>query len=211
MALKITESLIKSAQASEEKYGIPASITLGQMILESSGSYKNGMSALAYEHKNLFGVKGEGSAGSVLMTTNEETKDGKTYKTYSKFRKYSSYEESIDDHSRLLTNDHYSKYLSSASTVEDYATGLQKAGYATDSKYADKLLSVIESNNLTLYDSGNYSGGLLNGDTTSDDRFKFTGDLVRFILIAFIFILAIVFFLKSFDIGGGDVLKWVTP
>ena len=55
MAIQLTSEMIQAAQQNEKKYGVPASITLGQIILESSGSYEGGMSKLAAKAKNLFG------------------------------------------------------------------------------------------------------------------------------------------------------------
>ncbi|MGE2624250.1 glycoside hydrolase family 73 protein, partial [Escherichia coli] len=120
---------IADAQRIERQTGIPASITLGQIILESGGKYPGGLSGLAYEHKNLFGIKGKGTAGSANMWSKEYDAAGNRV---SGFRKYNTFGESLDDHTRVLQLDRYTKYFKDAKTVEDFARGLQKGGYATD-------------------------------------------------------------------------------
>ena len=155
MAVSLTQEMIEGAQKSEEAYGIPASITLGQIILESSGKYSGGLSGLAYNDKNLFGIKGTGPAGTAYYPTKEEV-NGKTVTIQAGFRKYNNFEESITDHALLLTKPRYAEQFKSAKSVNDFAYGLQKAGYATSSSYGDSLLKVIGNNNLTQYDKGNY-------------------------------------------------------
>jgi len=63
-----------------------------------------------------------------------------------KFRAYESYEEAFKDHARLLSQSpRYSQTVAVADTARGYAQGLQKAGYATDPAYADKLTRVINT------------------------------------------------------------------
>ena len=60
----ITIEMINGAIGSEKKYGVPASVILAQIILESGGKYPGNLSQMAYEIHNLFGIKGKGPAGS---------------------------------------------------------------------------------------------------------------------------------------------------
>lgn len=205
MAVQLTQEMILAAQANQQKYGVPASITLGQIMLESGGSYEGGVSKLAYNAKNLFGIKGTGSAGVYHINTNEQGKNG-TYTTTAAFRKYHSYSESIEDHGRLLSSDRYTAKTQNATTVEEYARALQAAGYATDKNYANKLLSVISSNNLTQYDNGEIGGVI---PTTSPDYYEteegkldILGQVVKFVLIVGLLVLAVLFILKGTGIEG---------
>jgi flagellar protein FlgJ len=149
---------VKSAQELEEATGIPASVTLGQLILESSSSTSsNGLSGLARNAKNLFGIKAGSSwnGATYSVNTNEEI-DGKNSVVKASFRKYNSYEDSIADYGNLLTSDRYKKVINNSATVEDFVKGIKNAGYATDSNYVNKVLNVIKNNNLNKYNaSGN--------------------------------------------------------
>ena len=129
----------------QRKYGIPASVTLSQMALESGW----GKSALSQECNNYFGVK----------ATASWLKEGKPYRRYSDdkpneaFKKYGSVEESITDHSKVLTSKRYASLQNNSVTdYKSWANGLQRAGYATDPSYASKLINTIEEYNLSEYD-----------------------------------------------------------
>lgn len=207
MAVKLTEEMIKAAQANQEKYGVPASITLGQIMLESGGKYEGGLSKLAYKAKNLFGLKGAGSAGVYHINTVEETKNGKQT-VVAGFRKYNTFTESIEDHGRLLASDRYTAKTKDAKTVEEYAKGIQAAGYSTSKNYAKDLLSVIEKNNLTQYDSGEIGGIIPSTDPAyygEDGKLDFLGQLVKFIVIMGLLILAVLFLLKGLNVKVGAV------
>jgi len=142
---------ISDAQKLQREKGIPASIILGQILLESSGRY-NGLSGLAFEAKNLFGIKGTGTAGSVYMNTTEYV-NGQKIRSKEKFAKYKTYYDSMVDHSDLLLTPRYQRYLKDAETVEDYAYGIREAGYATDPNYTFILLGIIDQYGLRSLDS----------------------------------------------------------
>ncbi len=124
-------------------YGIPASIKLAQAILES----RAGQSKLAMEANNHFGIK----------CHNEWT--GKTYRMDDDtpeecFRKYDNAVESFHDHSEFLTTRNRYQFLFSID-VQNYkawAYGLKTAGYATNPKYPDLLITIIERYSLDQYD-----------------------------------------------------------
>ncbi len=127
-------------------YGIPASVTLAQGILESA----SGQSRLAQNENNHFGIK----------ATQSWIADGGRYGLYTddkpneKFCSYDSVGDSYAHHSRFLKEN--SRYAScfklDADDYRGWAQGLDKAGYATAGKYAPALISIIESNNLRRYD-----------------------------------------------------------
>ena len=125
------------------KYSIPASIILAQGILESG----NGNSRLAKNGKNHFGIKcHEGWDGRTILWDDDTSKEC--------FRKYNSVADSYRDHSEFLANrEHYSQLFKLPITdYKGWATGLQKAGYATNSKYSTLLIRIIEENNLHQFD-----------------------------------------------------------
>jgi len=150
MIQSIITPFIPDSQRLQQEKGVPASITLGQIILESLGRY-NGLSGLAFQSKNLFGIKGSGSAGSVEMDTTE-VMNGQQIITKSKFASYRTYYDSMVDHANLLLKPRYQKYLKNVTNIVDYAQGIQAAGYATDPNYANKLLKIIYQYNLWKLD-----------------------------------------------------------
>lgn len=151
MAVTLTEDMIKGAKETEKKYGVPTSITLGQIMLESGGSYEGGLSKLASKFKNLFGMKGKGTAGSVSMQTTEYI-DGEKKIIHQYFAQYNTFQESIEEHGKLLSKERYKKLTQHVSSVEEYAKAIHRAGYATDPNYADKLIKIINDNDLKKYD-----------------------------------------------------------
>lgn len=135
-----------AAQAEEQRSGVPASITLAQAALESS----RGASAIC---NNMFGIKANSSyRGDFCYANTHEEVNGVRVPTKSKFRAYSSVLGSFADHSDfLLRNSRYRIALSKENPYE-FANELQRAGYATDSQYANKLKSIIRSQNLASLD-----------------------------------------------------------
>lgn len=127
----------------QKKHGIPASITLAQGLLESAA----GKSRLAQEANNHFGIKcGNEWGGKTIKHKAEKGKEC--------FRKYKKVEDSFDDHSKFLKRKRYESLFKLKSTdYKNWAKGLRKCGYATDPKYPEKLISLIERYELYRYDS----------------------------------------------------------
>lgn len=150
----ITKEMIIGAMESEKKYGVPASLTIAQIIVESSGSYGNGLSGLAYECKNLFGIKGKGPAGTKIYSTGEQTAGGASYTINAGFRKYHNFKESIMDHGELLASSYYSRYTRHAKNANEWARAIHKAGYATAVNYSDMLIKTMKQYNLYRFDNG---------------------------------------------------------
>ena len=123
-------------------YGIPASITLAQGILESG----SGRGRLAAEANNHFGIKCHDWTGGKIYHDDDERQEC--------FRKYASAETSFRDHSEFLTNrSRYAKLFKlKKSDYKNWAKELRKAGYATDRKYPEKLISLIERYELHQFD-----------------------------------------------------------
>lgn len=130
--------------------GIPVSIILGQGIMES----ECGMSKLARNANNHFGVKWKSEADGDYVMHHDDDKDKYGRSMASKFVKYSSVKESFTRHSDFLTNrDRYqSLFKYDRTDYTQWALGLLRCGYATDPKYATKLISIIEKYQLYNYD-----------------------------------------------------------
>lgn len=126
-----------------KKYKIPASVTLSQGLLESGA----GRGSLTLKSNNHFGIKCHSDWKGASVTYADDRPDDC-------FRKYKRSEDSFDDHSRFLAEKTRYRYLFQLD-ITDYkgwARGLQKAGYATDKAYANKLIKLIEDYELYLYD-----------------------------------------------------------
>ena len=150
----LTREIVIAAIKSYEKYGVPTAVTLAQVIQESSGTYPkpNGhFSGLAWHDKNLFGVKGEGSAGSAYYSTREQKPDGSVYTIKARFAKYHSFEESIDAHGRLLASSLYKPRVKNLNSSDSWADALQ-GRYATSLSYASNLKATMKRYNLYRFD-----------------------------------------------------------
>jgi flagellar protein FlgJ len=141
----------EAARAAEATTGIPAGFMVAQAAHESGWGRREIKNADGSTSFNVFGIKAGGSwKGPVAEVTTTEYEGGVARKVTAKFRAYSSYEESFKDYARLMKDSpRYSQVMASASTGSatpaGFAQGLQRAGYATDPAYADKLTRVINT------------------------------------------------------------------
>ena len=139
----------KAAQEQQSKYGIPASITLAQGLLESGA----GKSELTQASNNHFGIK----CTSDWQGESVKHDDDKNSEC---FRKYDKAEQSFEDHSLFLKRQRYQKLFSLSTTdYKGWAHGLKQCGYATDPNYANKLIKLIEDYELYRFDKEDYSVG----------------------------------------------------
>lgn len=124
------------------KYGIPASIKLAQALLESG----NGNSTLAREANNHFGIKCGGTwTGRSVQKADDNPNDC--------FRVYDNPEQSFKDHSQFLLRKRYEKLFSlDKNDYRGWAYGLKEAGYATNPRYPELLIDLIERYELYKYD-----------------------------------------------------------
>lgn len=131
-----------------KKYGIPASITLAQGLLESDA----GRSTLAVKCNNHFGIKCHSDWTGRKMYHDDDARQ-------ECFRCYSDADDSFRDHSLFLVNGsrYQSLFKLSVTDYKGWAKGLKAAGYATSPTYADKLIEIIERYGLDRYDK---SGGV---------------------------------------------------
>ena len=142
-----TEDYVKyySSIAMDEmiQFSIPASITLAQGILESGA----GKGRLAVEANNHFGIKCHDWNGKKIYHDDDEKQEC--------FRKYDNPEYSYRDHSLFLSDRKRYSFLFDLKKddYKQWAKGLKKAGYATDPKYPQKLINLIERYELYKYDN----------------------------------------------------------
>ncbi|MEG0555143.1 MAG: flagellar assembly peptidoglycan hydrolase FlgJ [Comamonas sp.] len=127
--------------------GIPAHYMLGQAGHETGWGKSEIRNSDGSNSFNLFGIKaGKGWTGKVAEVTTTEYINGAPKKITAKFRAYDSYEESFRDYARLIgSNPRYEKAMGQTGSATAYAAELQKAGYATDPAYAQKLGRAIQS------------------------------------------------------------------
>lgn len=139
-------------------YGIPASITLAQGILETGG----GKSELAREGNNHFGIKCHREWDGASMLRDDD-------KPNECFRVYRSASDSFHDHSMFLRKKRYASLFDLDPTdYKGWARGLKKCGYATDPNYAARLISIIELYSLNNFDNGFMRQQSQNAVETSD-------------------------------------------
>lgn len=133
----------ETAKSNMKEYGVPASITLAQGILESGV----GTGSLSQQANNHFGIKCHKEWNGPSVLYDDDASD-------ECFRKYQDPSESYRDHSLFLTSRSRYDFLFDLPTgdYKAWAKGLKKAGYATDPKYPDKLISLIERYDLHQYD-----------------------------------------------------------
>lgn len=124
------------------EYGIPASITLAQGILESA----NGNSNLAKYGNNHFGIKCHDWQGEEIYANDDKPNEC--------FRKYKSAAQSFEDHALFLKNRSRYAFLFDypSNDYKNWAHGLKKAGYATSPTYATALIKLIEDHQLDQFD-----------------------------------------------------------
>lgn len=136
-----------SAKAAEASTGIPANFMISQAALESGWGKKEITAADGTPSNNLFGIKaGANWKGPVAEVMTTEYIGGKAQKVMQKFRAYASHAESFADYAKLIKDSpRYASVVASGADAKGFAQGLQRAGYATDPAYADKLSRVINT------------------------------------------------------------------
>ena len=150
------EDIAPGAQAAHREYGVPASVTLAQAILESGW----GRSELATKANALFGIKYSTGWNETIspfvrggyVKGSAEFIDGRWVESVvSAFCRYDSWSDSLRDHGLFLKRPRYADAFSTPNP-DDFARAIHRAGYATDPGYADKLISLMAEHNLYRFD-----------------------------------------------------------
>lgn len=144
------DSIMPLAKKVAEKYGLNPMAMVAQAALET-GWGKHLMKKGTEIANNYFGIKASKGTVNTTNADSYEYINGKKVMVNSKFRAYDSVEQSLEDYAKLITgNSRYDKVKNSVS-VENYFEELQKAGYATDPSYADKLKKIVKNSAFDKY------------------------------------------------------------
>ncbi|MDP2016474.1 flagellar assembly peptidoglycan hydrolase FlgJ [Hydrogenophaga sp.] len=137
----------EAAAAVARESGIPASYMIGQAGHETGWGKSEIRHADGTPSHNLFGIKATAAwKGKVAEITTTEYINGEPRKVTAKFRAYDSYADSFRDYAKLIGNSpRYDNVMDQIGSVQGFASGLQKAGYATDPQYAAKLSRAINT------------------------------------------------------------------
>jgi flagellum-specific peptidoglycan hydrolase FlgJ len=133
---------------SQKQTGVPASFTLAQAMIESG----RGKSKLTMQALNFFGIKGEGPAGHVVLSTREEDAKGQSYYIDAAFAKYNTAAECFTVHGQIFLKPRYAPAMAVKTDARAFARQVQACGYATAHDYADTLIKVIDKYDLTRFD-----------------------------------------------------------
>lgn len=160
-------SMTPSAYKAAAESGVPASLILSQAALESGWGKRIITDENGKNSFNLFGIKATTNwKGKVVNVMTTEYVDGTARKMVQPFRAYGSYDESFKDYAKLISNNSRYQGVIEAGDATKAAHAIQKAGYATDPKYAEKLISIMgyfnsSSSNLTAQ-AGNLNQAVSN-------------------------------------------------
>ncbi|WP_030443013.1 sporangiospore maturation cell wall hydrolase GsmA [Actinoplanes subtropicus] len=149
------KAAVPGAQRGWREYGVPASVTIAQAILESGW----GRSSLSVTDSNYFGIKcqngryGDLAQGCHVYNTSECDKTGKCFATTASFRIYATMANSFRDHGNFLrVNSRYKPAFGYTRDANKFIWQVWKAGYATDPNYYTKITTLMASYNLYQYD-----------------------------------------------------------
>lgn len=139
--------LLPHAQQAASELGVDANVLLAQAALETGWGQSVIKDTRGQSSFNLFNIKADKSwDGKQTKVAALEYDHGVAKKTMSGFRSYQSYKHSFDDYVNFIkTNPRYSEALKKAGNAAQYIRELQKAGYATDPRYAEKVMSIYRS------------------------------------------------------------------
>lgn len=140
------------ARQMQEKYGVIASISIAQAILESDWH----TSTLSTQYNNLYGIKADASQKSVVLPT-QEFENGQWITIQGRFAAYDTWQDSMKAHAELLYhgtswNSAQYQHVLAARDYKSAAAALTKDGYATDPTYAEKLIAIIQEWHLSRFD-----------------------------------------------------------
>jgi len=135
------------AREAAASLGVSPQVLLAQAALESGWGRAIPRMATGESSYNLFGIKaGRSWSGASVVHATHEFENGAMQARKDAFRAYDSYADSFNDYVKLLRNSkRYEPVVSGTGDPAEFYRGLQKAGYATDPNYANKLIGLLES------------------------------------------------------------------
>ena len=140
-------ALTEPAKTVQEKLGVPFQVIIAQAALETGWGQKIIKDQQGGSSNNLFNIKADSSwSGEHIKKESLEFENGAMVKRTAPFRAYQSLSDSFNDYADFLSgNDRYQDALQNSSNVEHFLHGLQKAGYATDPEYANKIMATLRT------------------------------------------------------------------
>ena len=140
-------ALMEPAQKVQQQLGVPFEVVIAQAALETGWGQKIIKGTNGESSNNLFNIKADSRwAGDKITKETLEFEQGAMIKKSEPFRTYQSLTDSVDDYINFLsTSERYQEALQDSGNVEHFLQGLQKAGYATDPQYADKILGTLKT------------------------------------------------------------------
>lgn len=140
-------ALTEPAKIVQEKIGVPFQVVIAQAALETGWGTKIIKDQQGTSSNNLFNIKADKRwEGEQIQKDTLEFELGAMIKKSAPFRAYQSLDDSFNDYVNFLsTNDRYEDALQNSGNVERFLQGLQKAGYATDPQYADKIMATLRT------------------------------------------------------------------
>ena len=142
--INFVSKMSRAANLASQQSGVPARLIMGQAALESGWGQREIKHPDGSTSYNLFGIKAGASwKGKVVNVLTTEYEDGVAKKVTQPFRAYASYEESFADYARLIGNSPRYEAVTQARNEIDAARKIQDAGYATDPRYAQKLIGIM--------------------------------------------------------------------
>ncbi len=143
-AQEFVARVLPDAQAASRQTGVPAVYLVAHAALETGWGRSEPRDAAGKRSYNLFGIKaGAGWQGDSVEASTIEYVGGVAQRRVERFRAYGSYAESFRDHAALLANNPRYAGALRATDAASFSSALQKAGYATDPNYAEKLTRII--------------------------------------------------------------------
>ena len=140
-------ALIEPAKSVQKEIGVPFQVIIAQAALETGWGQKIIKDQNGDSSNNLFNIKADSRwAGDKITKDTLEFEQGAMIKKSEPFRMYETLSDSVDDYINFLsTSERYQDALQGSGNVEHFLQGLQKAGYATDPQYADKILGTLKT------------------------------------------------------------------
>ncbi len=140
-------ALVEPAQKVQQALGVPFEVVIAQAALETGWGQKIIKTQEGDSSNNLFNIKADSRwSGDKITKETLEFEQGAMVKKSEPFRTYQSLTDSVDDYINFLsTSERYQGALQQSGNVEHFLLGLQKAGYATDPQYADKILGTLKT------------------------------------------------------------------
>lgn len=140
-------ALAAPAKNVEKKLGVPFEVVIAQAALETGWGQKIIQTSKGASSNNLFNIKADSRwSGDKVSKDTLEFEQGNLVKKHEPFRVYASIEDSFNDYTSFLSSGtRYQDALAKPDNVEHFLQGLQKAGYATDPNYAEKILGTLKT------------------------------------------------------------------